>query len=120
MMKIGLIGLPQAGKKTLFGLLTGHRPSEKELASGRPIKGVAEVRDGRFDRLVEIYSPKKEVRARIDIEVLPRLEKETIAKGDIFVDIDSLDALCHIVRAFRDDSVYHASGSVDPRRDIAS
>jgi len=117
-MKIGMIGLPQTGKKTLFELLTKHAPSEKELVSNKPIKGVAEIRDPRFERLVSIYAPKKAVRARIDIEVLPKLEKETIAKGDIFADISELDAICHVVRAFKDDSVYHASGSVDPKRDI--
>ncbi|MFA5146136.1 MAG: redox-regulated ATPase YchF [Candidatus Omnitrophota bacterium] len=117
-MKIGIIGLPQVGKKTLFELLTDHTLSEKELVSNKPIKGVAEIKDARFDRLVGMYKPKKSVRARIDIELLPKLEKETIAKGDIFADINELDAVCHIVRAFRDDSVYHASGSVDPKRDI--
>ena len=85
-MKIGLIGLPQAGKKTLFELLTNHKPSEKELVSGKPIKGVAEIKDPRFDKLVSMYAPKKEVMARIDIETLPKLEKDTIAKGEIFTD----------------------------------
>jgi len=117
-MKIGLIGLPQVGKKTLFEVLTNHKPSEKELASNKPIKGVAEIRDPRFDRLVEKYKPKKEVRARIDIETLPKLEKEAIAKGDVFTDINELDAICHVVRAFKDESVYHVDGSVDPKRDI--
>lgn len=117
-MKIGLIGLPQVGKKTLFELLANHKPTESELASNKPIKGVAEIRDARFDRLVEVYKPKKEVRARIDIETLPKIEKDTIAKGDIFVDINELDAICHVVRVFKDDSIYHVDGSVDPKRDI--
>lgn len=117
-MKIGLIGLPQVGKKTLFELLTRHKPTEKELVSGKPIKGVADIRDERFDRLVSMYKPKKEVPARIDIETLPKIEKETIAKGEIFSDINELDAVCHIVRVFKDESVYHVDGSVDPARDI--
>ena len=117
-MKIGLIGLPQVGKKTLFELLTDHKPTENEIASGKPIKGIAEIKDPRFDKLVAAYHPKKEVRARIEIEALPKVEKETIAKGDIFTDINELDAICHVVRAFRDDSVYHVDGSVDPKRDI--
>ena len=117
-MKIGIIGLPQVGKKTLFELLTGHQPTEAEIASGKPIKGVAEILDGRFDMLVEKYKPKSEVRARIDIEVLPKLEKEAIAKGTIFTDINEMDAICHVVRAFKDESVYHVNGSVDPKRDI--
>lgn len=117
-MKIGLIGLPQVGKKTLFELLTNHKPSEKEIVSGKPIKGVAQIKDPRFDDLARRYKPKKEVKARIDIEVLPKIEKDTIAKGEIFTDIDELDAICHVARAFKDDSVYHVNGSVDPKRDI--
>ena len=117
-MKIGLIGLPQVGKKTLFELLTNHKPTEKELVSGKPIKGVAEIRDGRFEKLAKLYKPKKEVRARIDIELLPKIEKESIAKGEIFSDINELDAICHVVRAFKDDAVYHVDGSVDSKRDI--
>lgn len=117
-MKIGLIGLPQVGKKTLFELLTDHKPTENELASNKPIKGIAEIKDPRFDRLVSLYKPKREVRARIDIETLPKLEKESIAKGNIFADINELDAVCHVVRAFEDESVYHVDGSVDPKRDI--
>ncbi|MDD5174383.1 MAG: redox-regulated ATPase YchF [Candidatus Omnitrophica bacterium] len=117
-MKIGMIGLPQTGKKALFELLTGHKPSENEVASGKPIHGVAEIRDSRFDALVAMYKPKKEVRARIELELLPKIEKDAISKGDIFGDIAEVDALCHVVRAFKDDSIYHASGSVDPKRDI--
>ncbi|MDD3905424.1 MAG: redox-regulated ATPase YchF [Candidatus Omnitrophica bacterium] len=117
-MKLGLIGLPQTGKKTLFELLTNHKPSEKEIISAKPIKGIAEIKDPRFDNLVTIYKPKKDVRARIDIETLPKIEKDTIAKGEIFADINELDAVCHIVRAFQDDTVYHVDGSVDPKRDI--
>ena len=117
-MKIGLIGLPQVGKKTLFELLTRHKPTEKELASNKPVKGIAEIRDGRFDKLVAMYMPKKEARARIDIETLPKIEKESIAKGEIFGDINELDAICHVVRVFRDDAIYHVDGSVDAKRDI--
>jgi len=117
-MKIGMIGLPQAGKKTLYELLTKHKPSEKEISSHKPVKGLAEIHDPRFDRLVSIYKPKKEVRARIDIELLPKLAKDTIAKGEIFADINELDAICHVVRVFKNDSVYHADGSVDPKRDV--
>lgn len=117
-MKIGMIGLPQVGKKTLFELLTAHKPTEAEIASLKPIKGVAEILDGRFDKLCSIYSPKKKVRARIDIELIPKIEKDSIAKGDIFKDINDLDAICHVVRVFKDDSVYHVDGSIDAKRDI--
>ncbi len=117
-MKIGIIGLPQTGKKTVFELLTHHTPSEKELALNKPVKSLAEIKDPRFDALVSLYNPEKSVRARIDIEVLPKLEKEALAKGDVFTDIADADAICHIVRAFKNDAVYHVNGSVDPKRDI--
>ena len=117
-MKIGLIGLPQTGKKTLFELLTGHTLSESEAASGKPVKSIAEIKDARFDDLVAMYAPKKAVRARIDVELLPKIEKDSIAKGTIFQDIEDTDAICHVVRAFKDDSIYHVDGSVDPKRDM--
>lgn len=116
-MKVGIIGLPQTGKKTLFQVLTG---SELHEAGGppKPVPGTANIVDQRFDRLVALYQPKKETRARIDLVLLPKMEQEAIAKGDIFRDISDVDALCHVVRAFEDDSVYHAAGSVDPLRDV--
>lgn len=116
-MKVGIIGLPQTGKKTLFQVLTG---SEVHEAGGpsKPIPGTANIVDNRFDRLAALYQPKKETRARIDLVLLPKMEQEAIAKGDIFRDISDVDALCHVVRAFEDDAIYHASGSVDPLRDV--
>lgn len=117
-MKVGIIGLPQTGKKTLFQVLTG---SELHETGGppKPVPGTANIVDKRFDRLVAMYQPKKETRARIDLVLLPKMEQEAIAKGDIFRDISDVDALCHVVRAFEDASVYHSSGSVDPLRDVA-
>lgn len=98
--------------------MTNHKPTEHEIASGEPVKAVAEIKDARFDILAEAYQPNKRVRARIDFEMLPKLEKDTISKGDIFANIKELDAICHIVRAFEDGSVYHIEGSVNPKRDI--
>lgn len=117
-MKVGIIGLPQTGKKTLFEVLTRYRFSEKDMVLEKSIKSFAEVGDPRFDRLSEIFSPAKEVRARIDIELLPKLEQDAIAKGEIFREIADADAICHVVRAFQDESVYHVNGSVDSKRDI--
>lgn len=116
-MKIGIIGLAQTGKKTLFQILTGQ---EVNLQGGapKPIPGTADILDPRFDTMVEMYAPKKEVRARIDLVLLPRLEQENIARGDIFRDIADMDAVCHVVRAFEDEAIYHPDGSVDPVRDV--
>lgn len=116
-MKIGIIGLPQTGKKTLFQVLTGSKLQDL-TGPPKPVPGVATIVDKRFDRLVTLYQPKKETRARIDLVLLPKMEQESIAKGDIFRDISDVDALCHVVRAFEDEAVYHAAGSVHPLRDV--
>lgn len=116
-MKAGIIGLPQTGKKTLFSILTGAQPGVQSDQK-KAVIGTADLRDPRFDALVEMYRPRKQVHARIDLALLPKLERETIAKGDVFRDIVDLDAICHVVRAFEDDAVYHAEGSVDALRDI--
>lgn len=117
-MKVGIIGLPQTGKKTLFQVLTGSILAEQGGQS-KPVPGTADIVDERFDRLVALYAPKKEARARIDLVLLPKIEQETIVKGDIFKHIVDVDALCHVVRVFEDEAVYHVSGSVDPLRDVA-
>lgn len=115
-MKIGIIGLPQTGKKTLFTVLTGNEP--KDQGSAKPVPGIAEIRDPRFERLVAMYRPAKITRAKLELVLLPKMEKETIARGDIFRDISDVDALLHVVRAFEDDAIYHEAGSVDPLRDV--
>ncbi len=116
-MKVGIIGLPQTGKKTLFTSLSGYEPPE-HVELKKPLMGTADIRDQRFNSLVEIYAPRKAVPAKIDMALLPKLEKEVIVKGDIFKDIADMDTICHVVRAFEDASVYHVDGSVNPLRDI--
>jgi hypothetical protein len=116
-MKIGIIGLPQTGKKTLFQILTGSALREQS-GPAKPLPGSAEIIDGRFDKLVRLYSPKSAVRAKIELMLLPKLEQENIAKGNIFKDIADVDAICHVIRVFEDESIYHADGSVNPIRDM--
>lgn len=116
-MKVGIIGLPQTGKKTLFQILSAIVIKEPSRAF-KPVPGSADILDSRFNRLVEMYEPKKNVRARIDLVLLPKMEAETISKGDIFKDIADMDAICHVVRSFEDDAIYHADGSVDALRDF--
>lgn len=116
-MKVGIIGLPQTGKKTLFRILTGNEITEPSKTF-KPVPGSADIHDSRFDTLVNMYEPKKNVRARIDLVLLPKMEAETISKGEIFKDIADMDAVCHVIRAFEDDAIYHSEGSVDPKRDF--
>ncbi len=115
-MKVGIVGLPQTGKMTLFQILTGNKGPEGGVT--KPLPGTADIIDSRFDKLVEMYEPKKNVHARVDLVLLPKMEQESISKGNIFRDIADTDAICHVVRSFEDESVYHVDGSVDPIRDI--
>lgn len=117
-MKLGIIGLPQTGKKLLFQLLSGTDLSATVIDPQKPLTGIAEIRDTRFDRLVSMYSPKKEAPARIDLKLLPRFETGTDKENTLFREIADSDALLHVVRAFEDESVYHVNGDLDPRRDI--
>ncbi len=118
-MKIGIIGLPQGGKKTLFEILTGQKLAEHSFSGKQEVKaGSALVRDARFDRLVEMYHPQKLSPATIDVVLLPKFDKETVASGEFAKSLEPCDALCHIVRVFSDESVFHEEGTVDALRDI--
>lgn len=108
-MKLGITGLPQTGKKLIFNLLTGAPASSDRQGT---IAGMAEIKDGRFDRLADMFKPKKEVRARLDLLLLPEFNGANLSR------LADADALCHVVRAFEDEAVYHVSGSVNPKRDI--
>ena len=117
-MNIGIIGLPQTGKKTLFKLLVGQSALNGHSDPRRPARGIAEVRDGRFDRVVELFGPRKQTRARLEFVLLPKIEENVVAEGGIFKDMGEIDAFCRVVRVFEDDSVYHIWGNPDPVRDI--
>jgi GTP-binding protein YchF len=114
-MKLGLVGFPQVGKRTLFRLLTGKEPnSEGKKGNGL---GLAKVRDARFDRLVEIYAPRQETPAHIEFILLPDLDQQASRNDQILRELEHVDVICHLVRAFQDDTVFHIHGTVDPRRD---
>ncbi len=115
-MKLGLIGFPQVGKRTLFRLLTGNT-AETENGNGE-VKGRAQVRDERFERLVDIYEPRRETPALFEFSLLPDLEKNAERNASLWRSLEKADVVCHLVREFREDSVFHVAGSIDPRRDI--
>jgi GTP-binding protein YchF len=117
-VNIGIIGLPQTGKKTLFELLVGRGTLGAHHDPRRVVRGVADVQDARFDVLVDLYKPARQTRARVDALLLPQIEERAVSEGDIFRDFAEVEVFCHVVRAFEDDAVYHVSGSVDPGRDI--
>ena len=116
-MKIGIMGLPQSGRRTVFELLTGVSAATVNPEGKDPVTGIAAIVDPRFDLLAARYRPKKEARARITVEFLPALEEAAIRDGAVFRDIAGTDALCLVAREFADERVYHVHGSVDPLRD---
>jgi len=109
-MKLGLLGFPKVGKKTLFELLTGK---EADLSKGT---GIACVRDERLNQLAKIYKPRKAVHATLEFLIIPDIGEQNNTK--IFQAIQNVDVLCHIVRVFKDDTVFHIKGSINPARDI--
>jgi GTP-binding protein YchF len=117
-MNIGIIGLPQTGKKTVFTLLAGEGAIHAHADPRQVQRGVADVQDNRFENLVEIYRPRKQSRARLEVQLLPKIEEDVIRKGDIFKDMGEVEALCHVVRVFEDDAVYHMWGGPDAERAI--
>jgi ribosome-binding ATPase len=115
-MKLGLVGFPQVGKRTLFRLLTGQQAT-LDTRKGTAL-GLAKVRDVRFDRLVEIYAPRQKTPAYFEFVLLPDLDKQASRNEPIFQALDKVDVICHLVRTFKDGTVFHIEGSVNPQRDV--
>jgi GTP-binding protein YchF len=126
-MKLGIIGLPSAGKTTLFNALTmGNAPIGQSMG-GRfdVVTAVVDVRDPRVDILSGMFDPKKTTYARItysDVAGLQRGEDEagSAISPQVLNHIAGLDGLVHVVRGFENDLVPHLDGSVDAARDLAA
>ncbi len=117
-MKIAIFGMPQSGKKTLFTLIAGKKLTENELSGSAAVEGIAEIIDPRFEKLVAMYNPESVARARINVTLLPKIEKGFSSNPKFINELDVYDAFVVVVRAFKSESVYHVSGSVDPERDL--
>ena len=115
-MKLGLIGFPQVGKRTLFMLLTGQNVNEEK--GQEEIIGLAKVRDARFDRLVRLYAPRKETPAQMEFVLLPDLDNLGSRNAALLQALANVDVICHMVRAFQDETIFHVQGSIDPARDF--
>jgi len=116
-MKLGIIGLPQVGKKTVFQILTGIS-AEKAPTKDGIAHAVALVRDPRVDRLSEMFQPKKTRYAEFDMVLPPDIEPEQTRSANWLEAIRKAEGLLHVIRGFTSPGVFHISGSVDPRRDI--
>jgi len=120
-LKIGLLGYPKVGKTTLFNILTGAHVAVEKYASGKaePNVGVAKVPEPRLDRLSSMFHPKKTTYAHVDFLDIVGLQKGEAASLDL-KEMRNVDAIAHVVRAFRDEALPHSEGTIDPRRDIST
>lgn len=117
-MKTGIIGLPQVGKTSLFGILTKAKLSEQAYANPREAHvGVAKVPDDRLDRLASLYDPKKLTHASVEYVDVGAIGQDALKETAYIGHLRNVDALAHVVRAFEDPSIPHA-GAIDPLRDI--
>ncbi len=117
-MQVGLIGLPQAGKKTLLRLLTGVDAHAASYAAGDVMPGICPVRDPRLERLAALYHPKKVTPATIQYLLMPDLTRDSAKNRELLSALALVDVLAAVVRAFGDERVFHLEGSVDPLRDL--
>ncbi len=123
-MRLGIIGLPQSGKTTLFNALTrGNQPTGIATGKIEVHTAVVDVPDPRVDVLSKMFNPKKTIYAKVtyaDIAGLDGSAGKSGISGTLLNQLTQMDGFIHVVRVFEDDNVPHPQGSVDPQRDLAT
>lgn len=123
-MRLGIIGLPQSGKTTIFNALTrGNQPTTMSGGRVEVRTGVVDVPDERVDRLSGMFRPQKTIYAKVTYADIAGLEGDanrTGISGPLLNQLTQMDGFVHVVRCFEDANVPHPAGSVNPERDIAS
>ncbi len=121
-MRLGIIGLPQSGKTTLFNALTrGNQPTGIATGKIEIHTAVVDVPDPRVDVLSKMFNPKKTIYAKVtyaDIAGLDGSAGKSGISGTLLNQLTQMDGFIHVVRVFEDDHLPHPQGSVDARRDI--
>jgi GTP-binding protein YchF len=117
-MKTGIIGLPKAGKTSLFRMLTKAVLDERKHANPREAHlGVARVPDERLDRLAALYQPRKLIHTSVEYVDVAAVGQEALKETAYLTNLRGVDALAHVVRAFEDPAIPHVDG-IDPVRDV--
>ncbi len=126
-MRLGIIGLPQSGKTTVFNALTrGHAPTGSMIGGGRfeVHTAVVPVPDPRVDKLSSIFHPRKTIYAQVTYSDIAGIESNPTTRGELkgplLAELRQMDGLLHVVRVFEDSAVPHPLGSIDPARDAAA